>query len=881
MPLSFTDPDLTSGDEVTAAYYNQLVADIRAFFDAIAADPDLPAPIQLTRSRHHLDGVRNSLHSFRRVLGDSAQSDSQWRDAAGYGAATDGVTSSQTLLNSTISDIASTGGVVLLMPGIYSLTADWDITASGSGVIIIGFGSNTVIRQRNSANINDALINAQQGGDITLFGVRVEGNSAQNTTGECYGIDFRSVVNGLIIDCIVNDSTGHGIGVGHQDGAGGLVPVSGSFVYNTRATNCAKSGFYGDMEKTTPASSQILACQIVNCFAEGNGEHGIEVSRESMGFGVYGNQCHSNSKNGIAIAYNDTGTNESVGARIVGNICGNNSENGIQVGSNLVDTKNVSVLFNQAFGNLESGIKISGAADTSKCNYRGNICYENRLHGIAVDGGLGISDLNLRAWTGFESGDTEFDTNQFGGSSSPSVSNTQAKNGTYSMRINKVGAATSYFRLRMSDLDSGSVGGQITSTDGAYASFYMYIATAPSADEEPIFYFGTASGQLLEFRLNSSRQIEMWHLDGATSVVETGTTALSTATWHRVDVYYRYVSASEFEYSLYLNSTEEFSGTDTNSVSGNVASFVIGAASDRNSESYDIYFDDLVLGEGGWLTEPHKVTLSVPTSTVVEPLEWAKVGASTFHECVDEVIADDNTSYIHATTGTPTLDDQYILGFQSLTGLGLSDANIVRGIKVNWRINVQTATTQLDLYFLIGDGTTNPPGYKSDNMAYTTGTYLTKQFFFSGVPYDTSIRWTNELADLAQVGLIGPRNSSNFRFTQHNLHILTGNFNPRGDFLDFLVSKNVTFDNGMNGIHFENLSSQGSTTNSVAYGNSAFDSRDDEDVTQDYGIDVSGTGFTGVEVIGNAAVNNKTRGIRQAVVTNSGYDISHNQEENP
>jgi len=192
-------------------------------------------------------------------------------------------------------------------------------------------------------------------------------------------------------------------------------------------------------------------------------------------------------------------------------------------------------------------------------------------------------------WCGFETGDSlEAGT----ASGTWSVQNSVKRSGDWALRTNPTTTGTGYFYFQK----YGATGSATTSfgANNIRVRFYLRIATLPGSNDECFAAFNsstTASAHKLELRLNSSGNILAYNAAG--TLVATGTTVLSTSTWYMIEAQCG-TSATTGTYTVRINGVQEFTGTTNTSATQNNA-FFLGKVQNRNSQSVDFYYDDLLI----------------------------------------------------------------------------------------------------------------------------------------------------------------------------------------------------------------------------------------------------------------------------------------------
>lgn len=251
-----------------------------------------------------------------------------------------------------IDSLPSTGGVVYVKEGTYTITTG--LTINVDNTAILGAGKATIVT--TSSNIR--LLKASNRDGILIQNLNFIGTD--NILHDLnYGIEFDAVTESFITGCWFSDSGTNGIWV---HGAGSQIIMTENIVKSCQFSGILIQG----------VSRFILS----NNISDSNGQAGIRM--ETGGAHIIGNHCNSNSANGIYLT-------ESSNSRIIGNFCDSNSDHGIELDSNVDQS---SVIGNTSVNHSgKSGIQITN----SNCDNNivmGNVSKGNGTNEI-VDNGTG------------------------------------------------------------------------------------------------------------------------------------------------------------------------------------------------------------------------------------------------------------------------------------------------------------------------------------------------------------------------------------------------------------------------------------------------------------------------------------------------------------
>lgn len=297
-------------------------------------------------------------------------------------------TNAEATINSAITSLGSSGGVVYLMEGTYIVSGSINIP---NNVSLSGTGAGTVIKTANGANISVGLLqNSDQtngNNHITIENLKLNGNKSNQTSGAGTGINFVKVGgdsttigahianiwvenfrdNGIVLNnssrstiTNVSSHTNDNNGLGLQ--ATSYTTISGSVFSDN--TNSNSSGI---TLSVTSFNNTITGNTLTN-----NGVAGLVLSGNSYGNTATGNTMNNNIGQGLSMI----NTTDNV---ITGNTIKSNGIHGIRVntstgnvisGNNVADNGQVTTssdaifLLSGSLSNTITGNKLSDTAGT-------------------------------------------------------------------------------------------------------------------------------------------------------------------------------------------------------------------------------------------------------------------------------------------------------------------------------------------------------------------------------------------------------------------------------------------------------------------------------------------------------------------------------------
>jgi len=355
MAFTPTTASINPGDLVPASLWNQLQDDIKNHVEALDVSAEFDAPIELSRSRQHLDGAGNIIHNFLRMFGDGSQtvsvkivtSELLGDDSIGIQAAID--------------SLPLEGGIVFFPPGNYSIETSINMGgATRHNVMLLGSGPSTKILADDALDgdmIDTGIGHPTTGGfGLVVANMWLDGNSANQGAGPYTGINFRNVTDGMITNVVVEDVKGYGIKVGQAVADQG--GIDGVIIKGCHIRDCTQDGIFYSLASSTPTSKKLTidSCTIHDCTQSGI------VLEDSQGVtNLLNNIIYDNSNWGIEAGLApSTTTLGDLRAAIRGNIVSNNTAGGISISATGVTSRmeKVAIIGNTTTDNSGIGIYI-------------------------------------------------------------------------------------------------------------------------------------------------------------------------------------------------------------------------------------------------------------------------------------------------------------------------------------------------------------------------------------------------------------------------------------------------------------------------------------------------------------------------------------------
>lgn len=193
-----------------------------------------------------------------------------------------------------------------------------------------------------------------------------------------------------------------------------------------------------------------------------------------------------------------------------------------------------------------------------------------------------------RTWlSGFELQDATATVEWNISTNSPAIDTTIKRSGAASLKTSPTGGTSLISHV----IDAAG------NTNAHYARFYLYIDTAPGAIVQ-IFQFRAVSGTVAaSIRLNANRTLELW--GGSNNGTQQGSdsSALSLATWYRIEISLADTSANQTAaVEAKIDGTAFASGTAAvTGASSEVDDFRLGTIT--GTQSPVLYFDDVAIND--------------------------------------------------------------------------------------------------------------------------------------------------------------------------------------------------------------------------------------------------------------------------------------------
>jgi hypothetical protein len=343
---------------------------------------------------------------------------------------------------------------------------------------------------------------------------------------------------------------------------------------------------------------------------------------------------------------------------------------------------------------------------------------------------------------------------------SPAISTVTYRSGAAALEIGSLGSGTR--EAIGNQYVAAEVGG-----DTYYFRAYLYVATAPSADNT-IIAFATTTGLSthgINVKLTSSRTLDVYQ---GTTNLATGSTALSLNTWYRVEIAYKRDAATPNANLDYFELKID-GATEDSSTTASIASACnhVGIGGNLKAEAQtqgSWFFDDVALNDSTGAAQTSwpgsgKIVFLKPTGTGTYD-EPTATGAATNWECVDEVPKDDATTYAAFTansSGWTIAGSRLLMQMQGASDVSIGANDTVTLVGVGWFAAAATAAT-MSLIAGIRSGGSNADMSGSQTLNTTGYSHIDDGARICNVtpqytdPTD-SMAWTVAKIDAMEIGL--------------------------------------------------------------------------------------------------------------------------------
>jgi hypothetical protein len=343
------------------------------------------------------------------------------------------------------------------------------------------------------------------------------------------------------------------------------------------------------------------------------------------------------------------------------------------------------------------------------------------------------------------------------GFDSGGIENAKSSGGTFSVQnsITKhsiVGIPSYALRVNPTTSAVGFVGfGTVAATTGLPAfftnqfynsRFYFYIATAPAANSEQIMSCRTtAAGLNWAVRLDSARKLSLYNASNV--LVTTGSTVLALNTWYRIEIQADNSGlVGSAVHLLLINGVTEWNTTCAQGT--NPGEYCLGKTTNRNSQTMDVYYDDLVLDNSGSLPGEGIVACLTPNNIVNGVFDFnSGTGTSGAPECDETPL--DTTTYVMSAASA-----NHNATFNQQLAIAAQVGGTIRAILMTCAGIREDTTGTSDIKAQIKSGSSTQLNSTSLNATTTPSNIAV----LSLTDPATGVAWTRAGIDAASFGII-------------------------------------------------------------------------------------------------------------------------------
>lgn len=299
-------------------------------------------------------------------------------------------------------------------------------------------------------------------------------------------------------------------------------------------------------------------------------------------------------------------------------------------------------------------------------------------------------------------------------------------------------------------------------TTEVYGRAYVYITTAPSAQEDLCGFADNVQGGGVGIRINTDRTLELWDLGNAVQL-GSDSSALNTGQWYRIEFWIEAAGTTWQMEGKIDGTTFAVDNSQAAPGSGGSFDFYLGTApaafTNTGSGTYEINFDDIAVND----TSGSAQTSWPGAGSIVHMQPDAEgdntsVLAGTYAD-IDEVTPDDATTMVTMTTGSALID----VNCESSSNAGIGSSDTVTLVQVGIRESALSAASEgWNLRIKSASGGTTTDGTTTthnDTTWRTNGDALPRIYTLTSYTDPTTgVAWTptgtNSL-DNMQIGING------------------------------------------------------------------------------------------------------------------------------
>jgi len=344
--------------------------------------------------------------------------------------------------------------------------------------------------------------------------------------------------------------------------------------------------------------------------------------------------------------------------------------------------------------------------------------------------------MAIKAFDGFEGGVTT--STILTGTASLVTTPTRGAWSTYAVRSNPTTTGTGYYTV------FGSNGAVLATTVDlgaiSYFTFYFYVLTLPASGNEEFTAIRATGGAVakMELRIDSTGVISAY---SGTTLIATGTTVLSLATWYKIQIKCGTGAGAAVEWKV--NDAVDGSTTATLTVSATNC-IRLGKSTNRNGNSVDFYFDDCIVSDSDYVPAVQVARL-IPDADGTYQTFTVGAGSGSHYQIVGQVPPDVSftTSYLVSPN---------VIGNAETEALQPASTKYIGGtiLAVSpFIIFTRNGSLNGSVLVRVRSGSTN-----SDSAAASSSTAVAYSSRMMETDPNTGVAWTASGIDGVEVGLV-------------------------------------------------------------------------------------------------------------------------------
>lgn len=348
--------------------------------------------------------------------------------------------------------------------------------------------------------------------------------------------------------------------------------------------------------------------------------------------------------------------------------------------------------------------------------------------------------MTTQYFTGFETGDGS-ECAATAGIFSFQNSVTRGAWSAYALRTNPTTTSSGSVTVQGVVATTGVSNASAVSVATGYWRFYFRADVLPAVNDEEFFMAGaTAGGTKVYLRLRSDGKIAAYDVSTAIPGA-VGTAVISTGVWYLIEVQVGTNPNAVVEWKV--NGTVDFTTIVTLNTATNSGICKLGKINNRNGNTVDFYYDDLLMSDSGYPGDG-RCTLLLPNANGNYQTATIGAGAGVNHyDKVNEVPPNGDTTYL-VTDGTSSHAETEAMTNTSSAGI----SGTINSVKAMCIVKRDGASNGAIKQRRRSGATDNDLG-----LLGTTASYVLCSSF-RDTDFATGIAWTLSGIDGVEIGVV-------------------------------------------------------------------------------------------------------------------------------